>query len=260
MRFKDQTVLITGGTRGIGFAAARRFASEGARVVISGVNPGKGAETAARLRDEGMQVTFAKADASAPEQLRELFETALSTYGGIDVLVSSAGITSSAPTFMEMPDADFDAVLATNLRGPFVIAKLVARHMLDARRKGSIVFVGSVGGMLAVPTQIGYSVSKAGLTMLAKVMAVTLAPAGIRVNCLAPGPIDTDMMTNLKSDPARLQTLMSRTPLGRLGEPGEIAGTIAFLASADAGYITGQTIYADGGRLPLNYTVDKAPF
>ncbi len=258
MRFKNQAVLITGGTRGIGLATARRFAAEGARVVVSGVNLPKGEEAAAALRREGLDISFVQADSGSPEQIRRLFEASIELLGGIDVLVSSAGITRSSNDFMDMSDEDFDVVLATNLKGAFVIGKLVARHMVDTRRRGSIVYVGSVGGMLAVPPQIGYSVSKAGLSMLAKTMAVTLAPRGIRVNCLAPGPISTEMlMTHFANDPARMEMLLSRTPLGRFGTTEEIAGSIAFLASADAGYITGQTLYADGGRLPLNYTVAR---
>ena len=147
-----------------------------------------------------------------------------------------------------------------NLHGPFTLGKLVAKHMIETKRKGSIVHVSSVG-MLAVPSQIGgTSISKAALNMLTKNMAVALAPYGIRVNAVAPGPVMTDMMKDLVASPERYQYLMSRTPLGRLADPEEIAGTIAFMASADAGYITGQILYADGGRLPLNYTAEKSPF
>jgi NAD(P)-dependent dehydrogenase (short-subunit alcohol dehydrogenase family) len=258
VRFEGQSVLVTGGTRGIGLATARRFATEGARVVISGVNPEKGEATASGLRRESLEVMFVQADSGSPEQLKRLFDSTLSAHGGVDVLVSSAGITMSSTNFMDMSDEAFNTVLGTNRTGAFVIGKHVARHMVDTMRRGSIIFVGSVGGMLAVPSQIAYSVSKAALSMLAKNMAVTLAPHGIRVNCLAPGPINTEMMmTNFANDPARMEMLLSRTPLGRFGTIEEIAGSIAFLASPDAGYITGQTIYADGGRLPLNYTVEK---
>jgi glucose 1-dehydrogenase len=260
MRFKDQSVLITGGTSGIGLATARRFASEGARVVISGTNVEKGEVTAEGLRREGLAVIFVQADSGSSDALQRLFESTINAHDGIDVLVSSAGITRSSTNFMDMTDEAFDAVLAANLKGAFVIGKHVAKHMVDTRRQGSIVFVGSVGGILAVPPQIGYSVSKAGLSMLAKNMAITLAPLGIRVNCLAPGPIGTEMMhQHFGADPTRLQMLMSRTPLSRFGTVEEIAGSITFLASPDAGFITGQTIYADGGRLALNYTVEQPP-
>jgi glucose 1-dehydrogenase len=258
VRFENQAVLITGGTRGIGLATARRFAAEGARVVVSGTNAIKGAETAAALRQESLEVQFVQADSGSPEQVRRLYEASIDLLGGIDVLVSSAGITRASTDFMDMSDEDFDVVLATNLKGAFVIGKLVARQMLATQRQGSLIYVGSVGGMLAVPPQIGYSVSKAALSMLVKNMAVTLAPRGIRVNCLAPGPVNTEMMmTHFANDPARTAMLFSRTPLGRFATSEEIAGSIAFLASTDAGYITGQTIYADGGRLPLNYTVEQ---
>lgn len=260
MRFSLRTALVVGASRGIGLATARRFASEGAKVLIAARNRDDGEAAAENLREQGFDVSFAAVDIGDSEQLHALYATALERLGGIDISVFSAGIAGEPMTFIDTPDSEFDRVMQCNLHGPFTLGKLVAKHMIETKRKGSIVHVSSVGGMLAVPSQIGYSISKAALNMLTKNMAVALAPYGIRVNAVAPGPVMTDMMKDLVASPERYQYLMSRTPLGRLADPEEIAGTIAFMASADAGYITGQILYADGGRLPLNYTAEKSPF
>jgi len=262
MRFKGKSVLIVGGSRGIGFGAAQRLASEGAKVLLAGTTLKNCEAAVAKLADAGCQAHYFVADANDPKQLGALLDAAIEKIGGVDVLVYSAGIPSSSAPVWETSNEEFDRVMHANLKGPFMMGKLVAKHMLDTKRTGAnIVFVSSVGGILAVPTQVAYSVSKAGLNMLAKVMAVSLAPFGIRVNAVAPGPIMTDMMNDLVASPERYAALMARTPLGRLGSVEEIAGTIAFIASEDGGYFTGQTLYADGGRLPLNYTAEKSsPF
>jgi glucose 1-dehydrogenase len=261
MRFSNKTVLVVGGSRGIGLATARRFASEGAKVLIASRSRETGEAAAAALRELGGDVSFAAADAGDAQELRDLFKVAIERLGGIDIHVFSAGISGQPAEFIDVHESEFDRVMQANLRGQFVLGKLVARHMIETKRQGRIVHVSSVGGILAVPSQIGYSVSKAALNMLTKNMAIALAPYGIRVNAVAPGPVMTDMMTELVASPERYEALMARTPLGRLADPEEIAGTIVFMASDDAGYITGQTLYADGGRLPLNYTASKkAPF
>jgi NAD(P)-dependent dehydrogenase (short-subunit alcohol dehydrogenase family) len=151
-------------------------------------------------------------------------------------------------------------VLRVNLKGSFLAGQAVARYMVDKVKAGgaagSIVNMSSVNAVFAIAEQLAYSVSKGGVNQLTKAMALSLAPYGIRVNAIGPGSIMTDMLAATNSDPAATKRLLSRTPLGRIGEPAEIAAIAAFLASQDASYITGQTIYADGGRLPLNYTVE----
>lgn len=253
--FKEKSVLVSGGARGIGLACAERFARSGARVLIGDVLDAQGEAAAARLRGEGLAVHYRHADAADREQIHALVQATSDLHGGIDIAVCAAGVGGPNVDFLDLDDADFDRVLGINLRGPFLLGKAVARQMRDSGRGGSIIHVSSVGAVLGVPTQTAYCVSKAGLGMLTKEMALSLAPYGIRVNAVAPGPVATDLTAPLQANPQAMAMVLSRTPLGRFGTADEIAGTVAFLASADAGFITGQTLYADGGRLALNYVV-----
>ncbi|RJF92745.1 SDR family oxidoreductase [Noviherbaspirillum saxi] len=250
MSFLDKVVLITGGARGIGHACASRFAQAGARVVIVDLLD---EESARNGNDLSFACGYVQADAGNADAMRALVKTVLDSVGGIDICVCAAGIGGPPSAYWDLDDDDFDRVLAVNLRGPFVLGKLVGRHMRETRRKGSIIHVSSVGGKLAVDMQAAYCISKAGLDMLTKVMAVALAPHGIRVNAVGPGPVQTQLTAGLQSQPALLKQVLSRTPLGRFGTVEEIAGTVIFLAGPDAGFMTGQTVYADGGRLALNY-------
>jgi len=177
----------------------------------------------------------------------------------IDILLNNAGITHAAE-FLDLEESDFDRVLAVNLKSMFLFSQAVARQMIRQSwadgTGGAIVNMSSVNGVLAIPNQIPYVVSKGGVNQLTKVTAIALAAHGIRVNAIGPGTILTEMAKTavLQNDEAR-RKILSRSPLGRCGEPEEIASVAAFLASDDASYITGQTIYPDGGRLALNYTV-----
>jgi NAD(P)-dependent dehydrogenase (short-subunit alcohol dehydrogenase family) len=182
----------------------------------------------------------------------------VNAFGSVDVLVSNAGIVHGAD-FLEVTEADFDRVIRVNLKGVFLVGQAVARQMVEqveaGGRPGAIVNMSSVNAVFAIANQVPYSASKGGINQLTKVMALSLAPYGIRVNAIGPGSIMTNMLASVNHDHAARNRLLSRTPLGRIGDPSEIAAIAAFLASDDASYITGQTIYADGGRLPLNYTV-----
>lgn len=161
--------------------------------------------------------------------------------------------------FLDLKEEDFDRVLRINLKGAFLAGQAVARVMVDTVKAGggagAIVNMSSVNAVFAIANQVPYSVSKGGMNQLTRVMALSLAPFGIRVNAIGPGSIMTDMLASVNADPAAKNRILSRTPMGRIGDPSEIASVAAFLASDDASYVTGQTIYADGGRLPLNYTV-----
>ena len=172
------------------------------------------------------------------------------------------GIVHSAP-FLDVKEEDFDRVIRINLKGSFLAGQAVARFMVEKVQKGgepgSIVNMSSINAEVAIATEVPYSVSKGGIGQLTKVMALALAPHGIRVNAIGPGSIMTDMLKATNSDDESRKRLLSRTPLGRVGQPDEIAAIAAFLASDEASYITGQTIFADGGRLALNYTVPLAP-
>jgi NAD(P)-dependent dehydrogenase (short-subunit alcohol dehydrogenase family) len=246
--------IVTGAARGIGLACARRLASEGARVALADVDADSGA-TAARTIDGA---TFVAADVSRKADVDALVGRVIAEFGRIDVLVNNAGITHAA-AFLDLAEEDFDRVLRVNLKSMFLCGQAAARTMVERGIAGSIVNLSSVNAVLAIPNQVPYVVSKGGINQLTKVMAVALAPHGIRVNAIGPGTIATEMAKQavLGSDEAR-RTILSRTPLGRLGEPEEVAAVAAFLASDDASYLTGQTIYPDGGRLGLNYTVPVA--
>jgi NAD(P)-dependent dehydrogenase (short-subunit alcohol dehydrogenase family) len=250
--YDRRVVLVTGGARGIGLACARRFAGAGAQVVIADLQD----EEQARARNPlDFCAGYVQADAGDADQMRALAAGVIERFGSIDVCVCAAGIGGAALPYWDLPDEEFDRVLAVNLRGPFVLGKAVGRHMRETGRTGAIVHISSVGGTLGVDRQSAYCVSKAGLDMLTKVMATALAPYGIRVNGVAPGPVETEMTAVLQQQPALMDQILGRTPLGRFGSAEEIAGTVFWLAGPDAGFVTGQTVFADGGRLALNYTM-----
>jgi NAD(P)-dependent dehydrogenase (short-subunit alcohol dehydrogenase family) len=257
MALDGRTAIVTGAAGGIGRAICERLLRDGARVVMADIDAEGGARVLADLKELG-EARFVKADVGRRLDVHNLVAATVETFGDIDILVSNAGITFSCP-FVDIPEDDFDRVMRVNLRGPFLAGQAVARFMIEKVEKGGapgvIVNMSSVNAVLAIADQVPYSVSKAGVGQLTKVMALALAPHGIRVNAVGPGSIDTAMLAGVASDPDARERLLSRTPLGRVGQPDEIAGIVAFLASDDASYITGQTIYADGGRLPLNYTV-----
>jgi NAD(P)-dependent dehydrogenase (short-subunit alcohol dehydrogenase family) len=257
MALEGKTAIVTGAAGGIGYAVAERFLKEGARVVIADFDAEKGAKAAKTLGSDG-SVRFIRTDVGDAGQVAGMVEEAVSAFGEIDILVSNAGIVHGAD-FLDIAEADFDRVLRVNLKGVFLTGQAVARRMAERVRAGgpagTIINMSSVNAVFAIPTQVPYSVSKGGVNQLTKVMALSLAPFGIRVNAIGPGSIMTDILKAVANDKAAMDRIMMRTPLGRIGDPAEIASIAAFLASDDASYITGQTIYADGGRLPLNYTV-----
>jgi NAD(P)-dependent dehydrogenase (short-subunit alcohol dehydrogenase family) len=255
----NKTVIVTGGAKGIGHAVAKRFAQEGARVVIADVDAQAGRHAADELDDitgEGRCI-FIKTDVSKRLDVHNLIAGAMEAFGGIDILINNAAVVHAAE-FLDLTEADFDRVLAINLKGAFLVGQAVARHMVERLaegvKPGAIVNMSSVNAVFAIANQVPYSVSKGGINQLTKVMALSLAPHGIRVNAIGPGSIMTDMLASVNSNAEAKNRILSRTPLGRIGEPSEIAAIASFLASDGASYITGQTIYADGGRLPLNYT------
>jgi glucose 1-dehydrogenase len=251
----NKTVLITGGAKGIGHAIARQFVSEGAYVVIADVDEAAGAKCVAEF---GAKAVFVKTDVSKSADVQNLISTAVAKFGSIEVLINNAAVVHAAE-FLDLTEADFDRVISINLKGAFMVAQAVAKQMVKqieaGAKPGAIVNMSSVNAVFAIANQVPYSVSKGGVGQLTKVMALSLAPYGIRVNAIGPGSIMTDMLASVNSNPEAKARILSRTPLGRIGEPSEIATIASFLASDAASYITGQTIFADGGRLPLNYTV-----
>lgn len=256
MRLKDKTIIITGAARGIGAAIAERLTHEGAHIVLSDIDETVGEATAARL-SAFARVRFVPCDVSDAAAADRLIATTLAAFGRIDGLVNNAGIVHAAD-FLDLTEGDFDRVLRINLKGAFLVGQRAAREMVKQGEGGAIVNMSSVNARLAIANQVPYSVSKGGLAQLTNVMALGLAQYGIRVNAIGPGSIMTDMLKTIATDTTARHKLLSRTPLGRLGMPDEIAAIAAFLLSQEASYITGQTIYADGGRMGLNYTVPVA--
>lgn len=255
MRLEDKTAIITGAARGIGRACAERLLAEGARVVLTDIDDARGSEAARQL---GSGASYLHCDVGDSAHVNAVVSAMAASHGAIDILINNAGITASGD-ILEISEADFDRVIRINLKGAFLMGQAVARQMVkqvkEGRKPGAIVNMSSVNAVVTIATQVPYSASKGGINQLTKVMALGLAEHGIRVNAIGPGSILTDMLTTVNNDPEARHRLLSRTPLGRIGETAEIAAIAAFLASDDASYITGQTIYADGGRLPLNYTV-----
>ena len=253
MRLEGKIAVVTGAARGIGAACARRFAAEGAAVVIGDILEVLGEATAKSIREAGGTAAFVACDTGDGPQARALIAETVSRHGRIDVLVNNAGIFTIAD-FLDVTEEDFDRVLRVNLRGYFLVGQAAARVMADAG-SGSIVNMSSLNGVMAIESIAAYVVSKGGVNQLTSVMALALAPKGIRVNAIGPGTILTELSGSLLTDEAARRRVLSRTPMGRVGQPEEIAGIAVFLASDDSSYVTGQVIYADGGRMRLNYTV-----
>lgn len=240
MNFTDKTVIVTGGTRGIGKAIGATFAAAGARVVISGRNAETAAEVAAEIDGEVHGLAL---EVASSESVRNFFAEAMEILGGLDVVVANAGITRDK-LVMALKDEDWDEVLNTNLRGAFLCAREAVRPMIR-NRSGRIIAVTSVIGLTGNPGQGNYAASKAGLIGFVKSLAQEVASRNVTVNAVAPGMIDTDMLAALP-EKARL-AMIERIPAGRPGTVEEVAGTVLFLASDAASYVTGEVIRVDGG-------------
>jgi NAD(P)-dependent dehydrogenase (short-subunit alcohol dehydrogenase family) len=253
VRLNNRIAIVTGAARGIGLAIAERFAAEGAAVTIADILDAEGAAAAAAIGAHYMHCDVSKA-----ADVEALVSAVVERHGAADILVNNAGIAVGGD-FLAVTEEEFDRVLAVNLKGSFLMLQACARQMVKqaeaGRKPGAIINMSSVNDTLTIPGIVSYCVSKGGVSQLTRATAVALAPHGIRVNAIGPGSISTDMMKGVLADKAALNRALSRTPLGRVGEPSEVASIAAFLASDDASYVTGETIYVDGGRMPLNYTV-----
>ena len=258
MLLSGKVAIVTGAGQGIGRACAIRLAAEGARVIVADINDKTSAETVAAIVEDGGTARFVQANVSQRLDVLNLLASALESHGRVDVMVANAGIVDDVP-FLELDESEFDRVIAVNLKGAFLCAQAAARQMVkqveQGQPPGAIVNMSSINAQFGLPDHVAYSVSKGGIMQLTKSMAVALAPYGIRVNAVGPGTIETPLLAGVVKDAAFREKVLSRTPLGRFGRPEEIAGIAAWLASSQASYITGETIYADGGRLGLNYVV-----
>jgi glucose 1-dehydrogenase len=251
---RGKNVLVTGGTSGIGQAIAVRFAEHGANVAINYRGTAEeAAETdeqvrscAARVRQEGVRDVLVEGDVSREEDVVAMVADAIEQLGGIDALINNAGIQISRPS-EQLSAEDFDRVLGVNLRGAFLCAREAIRHFLAEGKQGSIVNVSSVHQLIPKPGYLGYSVSKGGMMNLTRTLALEYAGRGIRVNAIGPGATVTPINRAWVDDPRKREQVTSHIPMPRPGEADEMAGVAAFLSSDDAAYITGQTIFVDGG-------------
>ncbi len=252
MRLAGKRAIITGSGRGIGRAIAIRFAAEGADVVINDLNvQGEALQTLAQVEGHGRRGVLIQADLAHTDQARRLIDEAFTQLGPIDVLVNNAGIEKRAP-FADVREEDYDKVLDVNLKGAFFTTQAFVRQLQVAGRPGKIIFISSVHEELPFPGFSTYCVSKGGMQLLTRDLAVELGPHGITVNAVAPGAIATEINRALLDDRPRVARLLEQIPLGRMGKPEDVAAVAAFLASGDADYVTGSTYYVDGG-LAWNY-------
>ncbi len=255
MNLNNKIAIVTGAADGIGAASARSFAEHGANVVLADINAAANEATAAAIAaDTGSRTLAVTCDVADDAALSALLDETIRTFGRCDVLLNNAGIIVTGDILDLDPD-DFDRVLRVNLRAYFVMSQLVAKHMIEQGIEGAIINMASLNSVLAIPNQLAYVTSKGGLQQLTKATALRLAEHNIRVNAIGPGSIKTAVLGAVMTDDEARRRILSRTPLGRLGEPEEVARIAVFLASDYASYITGQTIYPDGGRAALNYTV-----
>ncbi len=250
MRHQGKVVIVTGGAAGIGAATARRFAAEGARVAIFDRAQSDGAALAQRLRDEGFEARFDVCDVSSKSAVDAAVDAVISAFGAIDVLYANASVFI-ANDFIDITEVEFDTMMAVNLKSVLLCGQAAARSMIAAGKGGAIINAASVGVNFMTADAAAYSATKGGVFTLTKGMALSLGRHGIRVNAIAPGTIETEMVKVRYADPDRRERALSRTPLGRLGTPDDVAGVVSFLASDDAQYVTGQLIGIEGGRTSL---------
>lgn len=253
MKLDGKVAIVTGAARGIGHAIAERFLREGAKVMLADFEQAAGDAAERDLAPLGT-VHFHRTDVGKRLDAHNLVAATLDAFMDVDVLVSAAGVIHVGG-LLDLTEEDFDRVLRTNLKGSFLVGQAVARHMVEkvgqGGAPGSIVNLSSINAVVARPDALAYAVSMGGVNQLTRAMALSLAPHGIRVNAIGPGTFETDRMLEATNGPAERAAALSRTPLGRIGRPEELASIAAFLASEEASFITGQVIYADGGRLPL---------
>lgn len=245
MKLKDKVAVITGAASGLGRAMALRFAAEGARVVAADVNEAKNEETVALIHAQGGEAFAVTADVGNAAAVTQLFQTTDDRGWPVDVLVNNAGQGGTLTPVHEMTDEMWDSIIATHLNGTFYCTREAIRRLLARESGGAIINLGSVAGLRGLPGGASYTAAKAGIIGFTKGVAQEVARFGIRVNCIAPGWVETPILENLP--PQMRDVIVQTVPLGRIGAPEDIAAVALFLASAESGYIIGQTISPNGG-------------
>ena len=247
MKLKGKVALITGASRGIGRGIADVFADEGADVAVNYIDPAQRPEAVAEtIRSRGRRAMTVKADVANRVEVEAMIDSVWREFGAIDILVNNAGIETIVP-FLDLTDAEWSRLVDVNLRGEWLCSQVFCRRAVAAGRKGSIVNIGSIQAAKVLPGRTHYAPAKLALEGLTRNMSAEMTPLGIRVNCVHPGLIDTDMTAWVMKQPELLQGVLAQISVGRPGQPREIGAVVAFLASDEASYLTGQSIHVDGG-------------
>lgn len=248
MKLQNKVAIVTGGSKGIGRGIAEEYLKEGAKVTICSRNEEEGKQAAKELEALG-EVLYLPADVSKIEDNQMLVDETVKRFGRLDIFVANAGTNDPKKThYLDITEEQYERIMGVNLKGVFFGGQVAAKEMVKEGHGGAIVNVSSVNSYLALDSQMLYTTSKGGVSQLTKVQAVALTPHNIKVNAMCPGPIETELMRRVGSDPELFNTVLSRTPIGRIGQPNECGRLAVFLACEDSDFIYGQAIFIDGGR------------
>jgi NAD(P)-dependent dehydrogenase (short-subunit alcohol dehydrogenase family) len=248
MRLGGKVVVVTGSSRGIGRAIAIKFAKEGAYVVVNSRKKESAQKVVDEIKRSGGKAIAVEGDVSNPKTAKKLVSAAVKEFGSLNIFVNNAGVISYA-NFLDLKEEQWDSLMSVDLKGVFMCSQAAARQMIKQGDGGKIINISSIAGFIGFHNLAHYCAAKAGVIELTKQMALELAPYKINVNSIGPGAIKTAMTNQIESDPKQLKETIARIPLGRMGKPEEIASVAAFFASDEASYVTGETIFVDGGWL-----------
>jgi glucose 1-dehydrogenase len=249
MKLESKVAVVTGGSGGIGEAICMRLAQEGAKIIINyRSHPDRAKDTKEEIERAGSQAHIIKADLSKVDEINNFIYESVKHFGKVDILINSAGLEKRAD-FWDVTESDYDLVMNVNLKAVFFATQAVVKHFRSTNNKGKIINISSVHEELPFPHFTSYCASKGGVKMITRNLAVELGSMGITINNVAPGAIATEINHDLLNNPEQLKKVTNNIPLGRIGEPGDVSGIVAFLASDEAKYITGSTFYVDGGLL-----------